>query len=264
MIKIVEKLLLGKNQEQELCEDGIFISDNFVAIIDGVTSKSSQRYEGKTSGRYARDVLLNALEDMPIHYDSNTALKYLNSKLPKTENIFDDRIQAGLILYNDYKKEIWSYGDCICMIDNILHEIKGVIEGEIIGHRIDFLKEEIKNGKIINDLLDNDTGRLHIQDYIKDHWKYANTGHKYGYAVLDGISFNKKLVKIYDVVNSHEIVLASDGYPFLKSTLLGSENAIQELKDNDPLCMDIFKGSKGFYPNKNGFDDRAYVRFVIE
>ena len=41
-MKIIEQNLVGK-YTQDTCEDGIVITDNFIAVIDGSTSKTTFR-----------------------------------------------------------------------------------------------------------------------------------------------------------------------------------------------------------------------------
>jgi glycerophosphoryl diester phosphodiesterase len=58
-----------------------------------------------------------------------------------------------------------------------------------------------------------------------------------------------------------EIVLASDGYPFLCKTLEESEQRLAQQKSEDPLNIGAFKATKAFTKENNSFDDRAYIRF---
>ncbi len=60
-----------------------------------------------------------------------------------------------------------------------------------------------------------------------------------------------------------DIVLASDGYPFLEPTLDQSERALAELKASDPHFISRFPTTKGFEPGRDSFDDRAYLRFTV-
>ena len=59
------------------------------------------------------------------------------------------------------------------------------------------------------------------------------------------------------------IVLASDGYPFLKPTLSESEEALEEQRRRDPLNITTFKATKAFRRGMNSFDDRSYIRFTV-
>ena len=118
-----ERFLLGKSPEQALCEDRIVECADFFAVIDGVTSKSSRRYNGKTGGCYATEGLdaeetaLSALSKL----DRAVADCYTAEKIAPV-----DRIQACVILYSKHRREVWSYGDCNLMINEreILHSKK--------------------------------------------------------------------------------------------------------------------------------------------
>ena len=53
-MRIIEQKLVGKHT-QETCEDGIVVTDNFIAVIDGSTSKTKiQLNSGMKNGRYFR------------------------------------------------------------------------------------------------------------------------------------------------------------------------------------------------------------------
>lgn len=61
---------------------------------------------------------------------------------------------------------------------------------------------------------------------------------------------------------SSEIVLASDGYPFLKPTLAESEEALANQIANDPQNISSFIATKGLVEGNKSFDDRTYIRFL--
>lgn len=42
-MKVIESFLRGKRPDQSLCEDGLFIGSQIIAVVDGVTSKGEQR-----------------------------------------------------------------------------------------------------------------------------------------------------------------------------------------------------------------------------
>jgi glycerophosphoryl diester phosphodiesterase len=61
-----------------------------------------------------------------------------------------------------------------------------------------------------------------------------------------------------------EIVLATDGYPFLCPTLQESEERLSRQRSTDPLNIGPdFQATKGFHPDNNSFDDRTYIRFRV-
>jgi len=67
-------------------------------------------------------------------------------------------------------------------------------------------------------------------------------------------------IKIADTVK--QIVISSDGYPFLKPTLQESEKMLATLIKEDPLLYKKFKSTKGIVKTNYSYDDRTYVRFI--
>lgn len=57
-----------------------------------------------------------------------------------------------------------------------------------------------------------------------------------------------------------ELVIASDGYPFIGETLAASESQLALLLDKDPWCVAELAGTKGILPGQVGYDDRDYLR----
>jgi hypothetical protein len=57
-----------------------------------------------------------------------------------------------------------------------------------------------------------------------------------------------------------ELVIASDGYPFIGETLAASESELARLLAIDPWCVAELAGTKGVRPGQVSFDDRAYLR----
>ena len=91
-VQIIEQFICSKYPDQQTCEDGLFISSDFIAVIDGVTSKGELTWpepsEGgagflppMTSGRYAREILTQALKTMEPGIDAASAMEYLNQAL---------------------------------------------------------------------------------------------------------------------------------------------------------------------------------------
>ena len=53
-----------------------------------------------------------------------------------------------------------------------------------------------------------------------------------------------KQVNIFSVGDAEEVVLSSDGYPHLYSTLRESECYLADILEKDPLCMRLYKKYK--------------------
>ena len=84
------------------------------------------------------------------------------------------------------------------------------------------------------------------------------------YPVIDGFPIPQQLVPVITLnFQPWDIVLASDGYPFLEPTLAASEARLEEQRQNDPLNIGTFKATKAFVEGNNSFDDRSYIRFQV-
>ncbi|MBE7719833.1 MAG: hypothetical protein E7243_09970 [Lacrimispora celerecrescens] len=59
---IIEKFIASKYGDDALCEDGLFINNKFIAVMDGVTAKGEILWNNKNSGFHVKEILINAME----------------------------------------------------------------------------------------------------------------------------------------------------------------------------------------------------------
>ena len=65
-MKVIEEFDRGKSSNAAECEDGIVVSDDFAAVIDGATDKRWwPDREGRTGGRVAMEACCAAIESLP-------------------------------------------------------------------------------------------------------------------------------------------------------------------------------------------------------
>lgn len=268
-MKIIERYLKGKSKEVDMCEDGLFIGEHVIAVIDGVTAKSPYLWNGKRSGCYAKDVLLeffnsgiekyNATE---LFYQADRFLRgSLNEDLDRLSSI--DYPRASVIVYNDIYKEVWSYGDCQCRInDKVYTHTKRIdlLNSEL---RAFYLQYAVINGETIDELKENDIGRRQIEKNLLMQFEFENRKGHFGYPVINAMGIEPSFIKKYSVTAGDQIVLASDGYPVLERTLNASEEALDYVLKQDPLCFNIVKSTKGIEPGNLSFDDRTFCRFMV-
>lgn len=252
------------------CEDGLYIDKHIVAIIDGVTSKGTLLWEGKSSGCYAKDILLQYLQENDV---SNLSAKELFTQLDQvlanavkatTEDIaIEDYPRATVIVYNALYSEVWNYGDCQCRIDDIVHTHKKEVDTINEALRAETLQDYVKKGYSTEQLLAHDYGRIAIQENLIQQFQYENKKVEYGYPVLNSQGINEKFIKTYKIKPGTNIVLASDGYPKVERTLEESEKELKRLLKEDPLCIYEYKATKGLKPGNVSFDDRVYCRVMV-
>lgn len=186
--------------------------------------------------------------------------KELNANIEHLLNNPTERLTASAVIYSAYHKQIWMIGDCQCIANNMFYDNPKPQEKVLAEKRAQYIHSVIKNNTDIKNMQIIDRGRQYILNDLVDCCKWQNIT----YAVIDGFDIpleKTKIINVYD--ETQDIVLASDGYPFLKPTLNDSEKALSAQLINDPLCINTFKATKGLMEGNKSFDDRSYIRFKL-
>lgn len=289
-MKIIESSIIGK-KSQEVCEDGMVVTDDFIAVIDGSTSKTPKHLNpDMKNGRYAMMLIseyireeLKADASVDDFCQGVTAYIYnkVYEKLGVEERLKEhpeERLTASAILYSRTRNEVWMVGDCQAIIDGKLYENGKPYEQEIARKRVELIEQGLSPAE----------ARKQIEPLLIE---AMLSGQNQTYPVIDGFPIYREGVKVVSVsdscsvqdsvpasdsvpcsdsvsasgtifVSSSEIVLASDGYPFLEPTLAASEAALAEQIANDPQNIHSFIATKGIVEGNKSFDDRTYIRFV--
>ena len=282
-MKIIESKIVGK-KSQEACEDGMVITDDFIAVIDGSTSKTPKHLNpDMKNGRYAMMLIseyireeLKAEASVDDFCQGVTAYIYnkVYEKLGVEERLKEhpeERLTASAILYSRTRNEVWMVGDCQAIIDGKLYENGKPYEEKIARERVELIEQGLSPAE----------ARKQIEPLLI---KAMLSGQNQNYTVIDGFPICREGVKVValkmkpasssietyfqehskPVSSLNEIVLASDGYPFLKPTLAASEAALAEQIANDPQNIHSFIATKGIVEGNKSFDDRTYIRFSPE
>lgn len=289
-MKIIESCIIGK-KSPEACEDGMVVTDDFIAVIDGSTSKTPKHLNpDMKNGRYAMMLIseyiweeLKADASVDDFCQGVTAYIYnkVYEKLGVEERLKEhpeERLTASAILYSRTRNEVWMVGDCQAIIAGKLYENGKPYEQEIARKRVELIEQGLSPAE----------ARKQIEPLLI---KAMLSGQNQTYTVIDGFPIYREGVKVVSVSasssvqdsvpasgsvpcsdsasasdtipsSSFEIVLASDGYPFLKPTLAASEAALAEQIANDPQNIRSFIATKGIVEGNKSFDDRTYIRFV--
>lgn len=297
-MKIIESSIIGK-KSQEACEDGMVVTDDFIAVIDGSTSKTPKHLNpDMKNGRYAMMLIseyireeLKADASVDEFCQGVTAYIYnkVYEKLGVEERLKEhpeERLTASAILYSRTRNEVWMVGDCQAIIAGKLYENGKPYEEKIARKRVELIEQGLSPAE----------ARKQIEPLLI---KAMLSGQNQTYTVIDGFPIYREGVKVVSVSDScsvqdsvsssdscsvqdpvscsgsasasdtipsssSEIVLASDGYPFLMPTLAASEAALAEQIANDPQNIHSFIATKGIVEGNKSFDDRTYIRFSPE
>ena len=278
---IIESSIIGK-KSPEACEDGMVVTDDFIAVIDGSTSKTPKHLNpDMKNGRYAMMLIseyireeLKADASVDDFCQGVTAYIYnkVYEKLGVEERLKEhpeERLTASAILYSRTRNEVWMVGDCQAIIDGKLYENGKPYEQEIARKRVELIEQGLSPAE----------ARKQIEPLLIE---AMLSGQNQTYTVIDGFPIYQEGVKVValktkpasssietyfqeqtkPVSSPNEVVLASDGYPFLKPTLAASEAALAEQIANDPQNIHSFIATKGIVEDNKSFDDRTYIRFV--
>lgn len=266
-MEIIEVFRKGKSRNK-ICEDQYAITDHFVAVIDGVTSKSDFRSGRNTTGRLAADIIKSVIETMPDNTSLKGFLDGVNERFarmceeyPDLKNNRDKGMQAVCAIYSDYYREIWMIGDCQVMVDGREYR-NNKPSDEILSNMRSLVISCLRDDHTERECMD--TGRSIVLPWILESTRFANDADSpYGYALINGEDIPESLIRKIKLDSSdHEIILASDGYPYLKNTLADSENCLKQTMLADPACC-TFLSTKALCEGDDSFDDRTYIRFVI-
>ena len=277
-MRIEESFLMGKTGNEEMCEDAIVVNDRFVAILDGATSQISA-FDGEQSpGKRAVIRAARVLEDADGNLDAGELFRRLNlaiADIYHEENIYEQartspeyRCSMVAIIYSRARSELSMIGDCQALVDGTPFTARKNADTLLAEVRAMFLESEILKGKSIDELRARDTGREFIHELLLRQKQFQNRkcDHPYAYYVVDGFlnHFDEAIQRQAVPASCRQLVLASDGYPVLKETLAGSEDALSQIILEDPLCFRKYTATKGVYKGFVSFDDRSYLRIQFD
>lgn len=280
-MKIIESCIIGK-KSPEACEDGMVVTDDFIAVIDGSTSKTPKHLNpDMKNGRYAMMLISEYIReelktDASVDEFCQGVTAYIYNKVYEKLGVEErlkehpeERLTASAILYSRTRNEVWMVGDCQAIIAGKLYENGKPYEEKIARKRVELIAQGLSPAE----------ARKQIEPLLI---KAMLSGQNQTYTVIDGFPVYREGVKIValkmkpasssietyfqeqpkPVLSPNEVVLASDGYPFLMQTLAASEAALAEQIANDPQNIRSFIATKGIVEGNKSFDDRTYIRFL--
>ena len=276
-IRVHECFLCGKHSPGAN-EDALLATPaGYVAVVDGATPKSSFRLDGKSPGRWAKELLSEAIARFPRGLDMPGAVArlteavhdfYVRRGLEKwVEGNPSRRFTASVVIFSLARREVWQVGDCPCRVGTACFPNGKLIDRIAADARCAFNQAFRLGGGTCPDIAADDPGRRFIHPLLEMQAAFQNQPpgvSPYAYAAVDGFPVPLELVNVYPVRPGDEVVLASDGYPLVLPTLSESERYLRRVLEEDPSCLSLFKSTKGKQAGNRSFDDRAYVRFTLE
>ena len=280
---IIEQSIIPKNPAKR-SEDGIVVTADFVAVIDGSTSKSQRRchrdlfLRQHSNGELAMSLVADYIRHMPKDSSCHQFClgathairsRYKKALLPHLAEHPEDRLTASVIVFSRLRRELWMVGDCQALVNGNYYDNPKPYEQELAQQRATIIRSsaafqewQATGGQLTPALLQQaDEARAAIIPHMLETMRQQNIT----YSVVDGFPVAEKHVLVISLdFQPWQLVLASDGYPFLCPTLAESEARLEQQREKDPLNIGPdFMATKAFIPTNNSFDDRAYIRFEV-
>lgn len=277
-MEVIEQFICGKHSDEE-CEDGIVVTPHFVVVIDGSTSKTPLRVNpGMSNGQFCMKTIARVVSLMPASCALDDFCKLATEAVHKCYPQEDgpyrsnprQRLCASAIVYSRQRNEVWMVGDCQALVVSPTEGSSGLTlftnpkpYEKVVAEERSRLwptmllrhPDMVKGDRIVHD---------YARDAVLPTLVKSMNEENISYAVIDGFPIYRPGIKVIDLnafPQAECIVLASDGYPTLCSTLEKTERALRTIMSQDPFCIGINQATKGLMTGNQSFDDRSYVRF---
>lgn len=262
-------------------EDALALTDDFVAVVDGATSKGTMLWDGMTSGRKAAMMLSALIAELK---PDTTCAEFISKATDlfageyRNHGVTDlvreepcERLTASVAVYSARRKEVWLVGDCMCLsggrqyhfvkpVDVLFADVRAECDSWLLAH-----------GHTEDELASDDMGRKVILPLLREQCYFQNPAtpshSPYDYCAIDGFPLPQgdslapaAQPHVIDCKDSDEVVLSSDGYPRLFPTLSQSEEYLGRMLAVDPLSIGVNRQTKGRARGAFSYDDRTYVR----
>lgn len=267
-MSVIEQFVEGKSDDRT-CEDMIIITDDFAAVVDGASDATGARFEGKTGGRLAAEVIAASILRRKADIDARSFADTLSAALAKAVGHLPAKTRwpaAVVACVSRHRREVWRIGDCNVVVDGVEHASTFLIDDAASRFRAAVNAALLANGTPIDEILERDPGS-EARRVLTDNQQYlANTVGPWGYGCINGGRVPSEFIEVFPIPDRPaEVILTSDGYPVVLPTLGETEATLARLIRDDPAAIgELWPIGKSTRPGSNAPDDRAYLRVRLE
>lgn len=271
-MQIIEQFSEGKAGNNDLNEDRVVVTPDFIAVLDGATSRAGHALRGLPNGKFAAKIIAEAIEGLDpktvardaVDLFTETLLRETKAAAADEGRVLDEiwaYPAAAALIYSVHHRQVWRIADSTFVIDGRGNYKTFPQEKTWVELRRAYLHAQIARGRTEEDLLQNDPSWSLLTPLIGEFKIFANYDGPYGYGVINGTRVPDAHVEVYPAPQAVEIIFASDGYTEVEDTLAGTEKYLKQLVADDPLMYRLQPQVKGVRPGHASFDDRSYIRF---
>lgn len=272
-MQVIEQFTQGKTGDETLNEDKIVVAEHFIAVIDGVTSRRGQMLQGMAIGRFAAETVGAEIARLPRQIEARQAIDHLTERLKtisetvcaaENKNFVEmlRRPACALVMYSRHRREIWRVADPTFVINGLVNTKAFLQEENWAQLRRAYICSRLAKGDAEETLRNGDPTWELLSPMMAEFKIFTNYDGPFGYGVLNGTRVPDAHVEVFSADHAQEVVLASDGYPYVASTLEETEKVLQYVVTDDPLMYRHYPQVKGVKPGYVSFDDRSYIRFI--
>ena len=155
VIKKVESTSIGRTRIKN--DDGLYVGENFAAVIDGVSNKSSIIIDGKTIN--IADIIVDAMKKIdrptaPVYAKELNLEEFtraINMYIRKFSEKYDislekNKLEATAAVYSKFYNQIWLIGDCRAVYDGKTIENELRVDELYASIRLEIIKRLMKAG----------------------------------------------------------------------------------------------------------------------
>ncbi len=274
----IEALSIGKRKnDPSLNEDGYVVTNNTFAVIDGSAPRVDLKFDGKSTARFATDVVRNVFLTTSPSVNGrelvSSITKELNREInkigirniiKKTKEACPAALFTSARIVGD-KMIITALGDVSCRLNGkVIHVYNFETEKLMTIKRIHTMRNAKKKNPSISDEELQGIGRLAMQEDLKKQVGnyFNNPNSELGLGIINGDPVPDKFIKTYtfDLKDIKTLELFSDGYFILpdNAEIKSWEKAFFAGEKEDPLRWSKYPAVKS--SSKNMFsDDRTIV-----
>ncbi len=274
----IEVLSIGKHKnDSSLNEDGYVVTKNTFAVIDGSAPRVDLKFEGKSTARFATDVVREVLLVTSPHVNGRELVTAITLKLNKEIDRIGMRdiirkakeaSPAALFISARIVGEkiiITALGDVSCRINGkVIHTCYFKTEELMTAKRIQAMINAKDKNPLVSDEELQTIGKLAIQEDLKEQVRkyFNNSDSELGLGIINGENVPDKFIKTYtfNLKDIRTLELFSDGYFILPKTakIASWEKAFFLGEKEDPLRWKKYPAVKGVMKGMYS-DDRTIL-----
>jgi glycerophosphoryl diester phosphodiesterase len=271
LFNVVESFVAGKYGDPARCEDAVVLTPHHVAVIDGATTEAGHEIDGRAPGRFAMEVMREAIGHLDPDADAMSAISELTSALADALAAHGLRpgelASACVLIASEHRHEIWRVGNSTFVIGGEPHPQYWQLAEVPARLRATYLRALLDAGSVTaEELRQRDPSLELIAPLLRVEHVFRNApdAGELTYTAIDGLEVPSALIERVTLPADVDVVFASDGYPVASGRLAQAETYLRDSLAEDPLRIYRHPEVRGVMHGMTSYDDRAYLRFQLK